>query len=59
LLRQLLADPSAYVRFNAAWALGQLADHSAVARLRRLQQRDPSPSVRQSAAESLRAMEGG
>ncbi|MEP6652398.1 MAG: HEAT repeat domain-containing protein [Myxococcales bacterium] len=58
-LRKLLADQSEYVRFNAAWALGQLADHSAVARLRRLQQRDPSPRVRQSAGQSLRAMEGG
>ena len=58
-LSKLLADRSEYVRFNAAWSLGQLADHSAVARLRRLQQRDPSPSVRQSAGESLRAMEGG
>lgn len=58
-LRKLLADRSEYVRFNAAWALGQLADHSAVTRLRRLQQRDPSPRVRQSAGQSLRALEGG
>ena len=59
LLRRLLNDPSAYVRFNAAWALGELTDHQARATLLRLEQRDPSPLVRQSAGASRRKIEGG
>ena len=59
LMRKLLADKSEYVRFNAAWALGELGDRTAVPRLRQLQHRDPSSSVRQSAGQSLRKMEGG
>jgi len=59
LLRRLLKDTSAYVRFNAAWALGELSDHQARATLLRLEQRDPSPLVRQSAGESRRKIEGG
>ena len=59
LLRRLLNDHSVYVRFNAAWALGELTDHQARATLLRLEQRDPSPLVRQSAGESRRKIEGG
>ena len=59
LMRKLLADRSEYVRFNAAWALGELADREAVARLRELEKRDPVPRVRHSAAESLRKLGGG
>jgi HEAT repeats len=59
LMRKLLSDRSEYVRFNAAWALGQLADREAGPRLRRLLQRDPSATVRQSARESLSKIEGG
>ena len=59
LMRKLLTDRSEYVRFNAAWALGQLDDRTAVSRLRSLKQRDPSLDVRRSAGESLRKLEGG
>jgi hypothetical protein len=59
LMRKLLADRSEYVRFNAAWALGELSDRDAVGRLRELEKRDPAVSVRQSAAESLRKLGGG
>ena len=58
LMRDLLSDHSAYVRFNAAWALGELQDHSATPRLRQLQQHDRSPIVRSSAGESLKKLEG-
>lgn len=58
LMRDLLSDHSAYVRFNAAWALGELQDHSATPRLRQLQQLDRSPIVRSSAAGSLKKLEG-
>lgn len=58
-VRKLLSDRSEYVRFNAAWALGELADHDAVPRLRALEKKDPSAIVRQSAGESLRKLEGG
>jgi hypothetical protein len=58
-LRRLLKDPSVYVRFNAAWALGELTDRQALATLLRLEQRDPSPLVRQSAGDSRRKIEGG
>ena len=59
LMRKLLRDPSEYVRFNAAWALGELADRDAVSGLRHLEKRDPSPNVRRSAEDSLRKMGGG
>lgn len=59
LLRRLLKDPSPYVRFNAAWALGELTDRQARATLQRLEQHDPSPLVRQSAGDSRRKIEGG
>ena len=59
LMRKLLADRCEYVRSNAAWALGQLDDRTAAPRLRNLKQRDPSTTVRRSAGESLRKLEGG
>ena len=58
-LRRLLNDHSVFVRFNAAWALGELTDRQARATLMRLEQRDPSPLVRQSAGDSRRKIEGG
>lgn len=59
LMRKLLTDRSEYVRFNAAWALGQLDDRAAVSRLRALKRRDASMDVRRSASDSLRQLEGG
>jgi HEAT repeat protein len=59
LMHKLLADRSEYVRSNAAWALGELADHDAVARLRELAKRDPAEVVRRSATESLHKLGGG
>lgn len=59
LIRKLLADRSEYVRFNAAWALGELADHAALPRLREMQRRDPAASVRESAAHTVRKLSGG
>lgn len=59
LMRKLLADTSEHVRFNAAWALGELGDRDSVARLRQALTRDPAASVRRSAGESLKKMEGG
>lgn len=59
LLRKLLDDRSQYVRYNAAWALGQIADRASVGRLRALARKDPSPEVRKSAADSLRDLGGG
>jgi hypothetical protein len=58
-VRKLLDDRSEYVRFNAAWALGELADRDSVPRLRQLEKRDPAPNVRRSATDSLRKMDGG
>jgi len=57
-LRHLLKDSSQYVRFNAAWALGELNDREAAATLSRLERHDPSPMVRQSASDSRRKLEG-
>jgi len=57
-LRQLCKDSSQYVRFNAAWALGELNDRDAAATLRRLERHDPSSMVRQSAGDSRRKIEG-
>lgn len=59
LIRKLLADRSEYVRFNAAWALGELADHEALPRLREMQRRDPAASVRESAAHTVQKLSGG
>ncbi len=58
-LRRLLSDGSAYVRFNAAWALGELGDRAAAPTLSRLERSDPAAIVRQSAGESRRKLEGG
>lgn len=58
LLRALLKDRSAYVRFNAAWALGELGDRGAAPTLSRLERGDPAAIVRESAAASRRKLEG-
>lgn len=57
-LRHLLKDSSQYVRFNAAWALGELNDREAAPTLLRLERHDPSPMVRQSASASRHKLEG-
>jgi len=57
-LRHLLKDGSQFVRFNAAWALGELNDRDSAPALLRLERRDPSPMVRQSAGQSRRKVEG-
>ena len=57
-LRRLLKDSSQYVRYNAAWALGELNDREAAPSLLRLERRDPSPMVRESAGTSRRKIEG-
>lgn len=57
-LRRLLKDGSQYVRFNAAWALGELNDRESAPSLLRLERHDPSPMVRQSAGTSRRKVEG-
>lgn len=57
-LRDLLKDGSQFVRFNAAWALGELNDHDSAPALLRLERHDPSPMVRQSAGASRRKIEG-
>lgn len=57
-LRHLLKDSSQFVRFNAAWALGELNDRDAAPTLLRLERHDPSPMVRQSASASRRKLEG-
>jgi HEAT repeat protein len=59
LMHRLLGDGSEYVRFNAAWAIGELADREATAELERLERRDRSEMVRRSARESLRRLNGG
>lgn len=58
LMHRLLGDGSAYVRFNAAWAIGELADRDAMAELQRLAERDGSQMVRQAAHASLRRLNG-
>jgi len=57
-LRQLLKDSSQFVRFNAAWALGELNDREAAPSLLRLERHDPSAMVRQSAGQSRHKIEG-
>lgn len=57
-LRRLLKDGSQYVRFNAAWALGELDDRASAPALLRLERHDPSPMVRRSAGDSRRKIEG-
>ena len=51
--RRLLADHHAYVRSNAAWALGQLRSAEATPDLDRLRRTDPVGEVREAAAEAL------
>ena len=59
--RALLADPSPYVRQNAAWALGELAgasegrapNRAALASLERLRASDPDGDVRAEARSAL------
>jgi HEAT repeat protein len=55
LYRRLLGDKSAYVRQNAAWALGELgpAAAPAVAELQRASARDPANDVRAAAKAAL------
>lgn len=59
LFTRLLADPSPYVRQNAAWALGELRGGaaSAVAELRRARARDSAPAVRMAAKDALGKVE--
>ncbi len=52
-LRSLLKDRSENVRFNAAWALGEMADQPSVAEIRRLHTQDRSAMVRQAAGQAL------
>jgi hypothetical protein len=59
LMHRLLGDGSEYVRFNAAWAIGELADREAMAELQRLERRDRSEMVRRSAHDSLLRLNGG
>ena len=58
LMRALLADKSEYVRFNAAWALGEFVDHDAAALLKKLKHQDRSEMVRRSAENSLQRIGG-
>ena len=63
--RELLGDKSAYVRQNAAWALGELgaatdgraAARTAMAELRQLVKRDPTQDVRAAARTALERIE--
>ena len=63
--RTLLTDTSAYVRQNAAWAIGELggapggreAVRSTLAELRRARSRDADVSVRSAAKSALSAVE--
>lgn len=52
-LRELLGDPSEFVRHNAAWALAQTGDVSSLHRIEHLAAVDPSSLVRTSATESV------
>jgi hypothetical protein len=63
--RQMLGDGSPYVRQNAAWALGELANlpgglaaaHEALADLKRTEARDPVRDVRSAARSALAHLE--
>jgi HEAT repeat protein len=65
LFEALLADESPFVRQNAAWALGELADREdgrtaarrAVADLRRARAKDPAEDVRTAAKGALARLE--
>jgi hypothetical protein len=63
--RRLMGDGSEYVRGNAAWAIGELADKpggreaaaDALGDLHRLQESDPSPDVRRAAEAALKKLQ--
>jgi hypothetical protein len=65
LFERLLTDKSPYVRQNAAWALGELADTTnghivtrhALAELRHVQAKDPAGDVRAAARGALEKLE--
>ena len=59
LFKRLLADPSPFVRQNAAWSLGELGGGAsgAVADLRRARARDAAPAVRMAAKDALGKVE--
>ena len=65
LFEEMLGDKSAFVRQNAAWALGELASvddgrtaaRRAAAELRQARLRDPAPDVRSAAKSALAKME--
>jgi hypothetical protein len=65
LYERLLADKSPYVRQNAAWALGELAETTnglmvtrhALAELRHVRAKDPAEAVRQAARGALEKLE--
>jgi HEAT repeat protein len=60
-----MGDGSEYVRGNAAWAIGELADKpggreaaaDALGDLHRLQESDPSPDVRRAAEAALKKLQ--
>lgn len=52
-LHILLGDPHEYVRSNAAWALAELQDRTALPSVQRLAKRDPSAAVRKAAADAV------
>ncbi len=52
-LRTLLKDESEFVRHNAAWALGELADRDSAREIARLHTQDRSPMVREAAGKAL------
>jgi hypothetical protein len=65
LFERLLSDKSSYVRQNAAWALGELAETTnglivtrhALAELRHVQAKDPAGDVRAAAKGALEKLE--
>ena len=65
LYERLLADKSPYVRQNAAWALGELAETAnghiftrhALAELRHVSAKDPADAVREAAKGALEKLE--
>ena len=65
LFERLLSDKSSYVRQNAAWALGELAETTnghivtrhALAELRHVQAKDPAGDVRVAARGALEKLE--
>ena len=51
-----LADDSAQIRADAAFALGEGGFHEALRPLMDLKASDPAPAVRQSAAQALKKL---